>query len=467
MKNSYLQSVLNAIENNAAKQQIGDELESHLLDKRDYYLELGYDEKEAIRRADEDMGDPDDCAVPLNAIHRGKSKGCLRYLIDFLLLSFIVVFSTVYSLQISEYDPMTMPQPPTHNAVLDFISLFSIAAVVFLLAENNRRKDSGTSGLLLLFFVLFLAVPGLTAFLAGDSRFRIVPLFQPAFYVASVIITKGVPGYLDSLFAYQPIEDPDFCFAGAVILYLVLLGWAILQFIGITRQENMKNTRVLQIILKWIRRVAVTVLAAYFLLMSACTAYELININNLYAQQDSNWRELIAASIDVDLNRPIDREAEKLKPLFDESNVIEDDSDKYRDIHFWSKNHNITASLDSHWDDNEKMIEIHNCSVTYHTKRLSGVFDAMEYLANYPIITPDEKQQMMSLDIGTPLEDFMKNDLYLKAYSVDHCNNDEYVGGEIIEFLFDIKDSYEDFYLIFTSPPGRNSFTLANKYSSI
>ena len=465
MKDSYLQSVLNAIENNAAKQQIGDELESHLLDKRDYYLELGYDEEEAIRRADEDMGDPDDCAVPLNAIHRGKSKGCLRYLIEFLLLSFIVVFSTVYSVQISEYDPMTMPQPPTHNAVFDFISLFSIAAVVFLLAENNRRKDSGTSGLLLLFFVLFLAIPGFTAFLAGDPQFRIVPLFQPAFYAASVIITKGVPGYLDSLFAYQPIEDPDFCFAGAVILYLILITWAILQFISITRQENMKSTRVLQIILKWIRRVAVTVLAAYFLFMSACTAYELININNLYAKQDSNWRELIASAIDVDFNLPTEQEAEKLKPLFDESNVIEDDSDKYKDIIFWGKNHNMTASLDSHWDENKKLTK--TCSVTYHTKRLSSVFDAMESLANYPVITPDEKQQMMSLDIGTTLEDFMKNDLYLKAYSVNHGNNNNVDNGEIIEFLFDIKDSNENFYLIFTSPPGRKSFTLANKYTSL
>ena len=86
MTSEYLNAVSKTIGSSTKRAEITEELMSHLCDKRDYHFEHGYDEKEAIRRADEDMGDPDDCAVPLNALHPAGSRTWLISVICILLI---------------------------------------------------------------------------------------------------------------------------------------------------------------------------------------------------------------------------------------------------------------------------------------------------------------------------------------------------------------------------------------------
>lgn len=69
MKNKFLEKVAEQIEDERSRELITAELESHLLDKIDYYVDIGYSREEAEKRATEEMGNPDDPAVPLNFLH--------------------------------------------------------------------------------------------------------------------------------------------------------------------------------------------------------------------------------------------------------------------------------------------------------------------------------------------------------------------------------------------------------------
>ena len=56
MKNKFLEKVAEQIEDERSRELITAELESHLLDKIDYYVDIGYSREEAEKRATEEMG---------------------------------------------------------------------------------------------------------------------------------------------------------------------------------------------------------------------------------------------------------------------------------------------------------------------------------------------------------------------------------------------------------------------------
>ena len=60
MKNKFLEKVAEQIADERSRKLITAELESHLLDKIDYYVDIGYSKEEAEKRATEEMGNPDD-----------------------------------------------------------------------------------------------------------------------------------------------------------------------------------------------------------------------------------------------------------------------------------------------------------------------------------------------------------------------------------------------------------------------
>ena len=70
MTNRFIDKVSEQISDKHSRKLITAELESHLLDKIDYYVDIGYSREEAEKRATEEMGNPDDTAVPLNALHQ-------------------------------------------------------------------------------------------------------------------------------------------------------------------------------------------------------------------------------------------------------------------------------------------------------------------------------------------------------------------------------------------------------------
>ena len=66
MTNGFIEKVAEQISDKHSRKLITAELESHLLDKIDYYVDIGYSKEDAEKRATEEMGNPDDTAVPLS-----------------------------------------------------------------------------------------------------------------------------------------------------------------------------------------------------------------------------------------------------------------------------------------------------------------------------------------------------------------------------------------------------------------
>lgn len=80
MANGFIEKVAEQICDKHSRKLITAELESHLLDKIDYYVDIGYSKEDAEKRATEEMGNPDDTAVPLNALHQNKYRGVFTFI---------------------------------------------------------------------------------------------------------------------------------------------------------------------------------------------------------------------------------------------------------------------------------------------------------------------------------------------------------------------------------------------------
>ena len=91
MENKYVSDVLKLIKNKNAKKSIQAELESHILDKADYYMEIGYSKDDAFKRATEEMGDAEETAVPLNKLNDNPYNAVFN-IISFIALVAIVIF---------------------------------------------------------------------------------------------------------------------------------------------------------------------------------------------------------------------------------------------------------------------------------------------------------------------------------------------------------------------------------------
>ena len=80
MTNRFIDKVSEQISDKHSRKLITAELESHLLDKIDYYVDIGYSKEEAEKRATDEMGNPEDTAVPLNALHNNNYRDLISFI---------------------------------------------------------------------------------------------------------------------------------------------------------------------------------------------------------------------------------------------------------------------------------------------------------------------------------------------------------------------------------------------------
>ncbi len=134
MKNKFIEQVTAQIKNKTARTQIEQELESHILDKIDYYIEIGYPYEEAERRATEEMGNPEDTALPLNALHK-KGKRIFERAI-WIWICIIYFFVSPLS---ADFNYQSDWYVISHSIGVDFLSLAFAAIFVFILIRAQKR----------------------------------------------------------------------------------------------------------------------------------------------------------------------------------------------------------------------------------------------------------------------------------------------------------------------------------------
>ena len=285
VKNDYLSVISKRIKDKNTQKQIYNELEGHIQDKIMYYKELGYSDDEAEKRAVEDMGEPDDAALPLRELHNGAGRNLLIIisLIFFAAVAGVPFFFHKFNYADSYYRAVY------HLITVDFLSVAVVAGYIFFLIKAFKMK----SKLIPLFAAAALLI----------SNFTGMAIFRPAAYSAVKIATSGIGGYFDSIFGYGIFpENMKIPLAvGSYVIFAILLIWSVVQFVSVFMQERLYNTKKLNCFIRIFRR-AVSVLLCLNLIVG--TAGTVIAAVYLPQKRESLHKERLEMINEV-INTPI------------------------------------------------------------------------------------------------------------------------------------------------------------------
>lgn len=295
MKNKFILKACGQISDKAKRRQVSAELESHISDKVDHYLELGYDEEAAHNKAVEDMGDPEEIAAPLNALHKTRIISCVILTAVLVLLNFAVHFYHERMNYGAKYEILVY-----HSVVMDFLSVLFIGTAAALLLVSYRKKNK--------WFALILAAVLMISLLQSigetdEHNNSLLCAFQPAAYAAAKIITSGFTGYYESLFAYGSVQagiSKQYYNVIAVIIFSILILWSVIQFIILRRMERMKNARTASKILRFSGRAFALVLAVNTAVMLIFTSAAVVNLPQSLEAAKAERVKLIEEVINAD-----------------------------------------------------------------------------------------------------------------------------------------------------------------------
>ena len=150
MANGFIEKVAEQISDKHSRKLITAELESHLLDKIDYYVDIGYSKEAAEKRATEEMGNPDDTAVLLNFLHTNIFLSPFTIICACLVTAMFLATVFLKDKFIYRYDTVFY----RHDVLLDFISLAFIITYVVLLILSRKKNNYVIPIIILISFIL-------------------------------------------------------------------------------------------------------------------------------------------------------------------------------------------------------------------------------------------------------------------------------------------------------------------------
>ena len=219
MANSFIDKVSKQIKDKHYRKLITAELESHLLDKIDYYVDIGYSREDAEKRATEEMGNPDDTAVPLNSLHTNILLSPFTIICACLVTAMFLCTVFLQDKYIYRYDTVFY----RHDILLDFISLAFIITYVVLLILSRKKNNYVVPIIILISFILqFVSI-----FFENDNyeicsagHPNLLYFYQPAVFAVVKTVTEGFSAYMQCIFTKVPAQYSDFavsCFAYSLI----------------------------------------------------------------------------------------------------------------------------------------------------------------------------------------------------------------------------------------------------------
>ena len=91
----YLNTVIPKKLSEDKKSEIRAEIECHIYDRADFYMEIGYDEATAFEKAVEQMGEAEPVRAELTAIHQDSS---LKGFLLFCVKSYLMMISNLHKI---------------------------------------------------------------------------------------------------------------------------------------------------------------------------------------------------------------------------------------------------------------------------------------------------------------------------------------------------------------------------------
>lgn len=288
MTEDYIKAVVGRIADKAAAASLKSELESHLADKTEYYIELGYDRETAERRAVEEMGEPDDAGMPLGALHRRREKPLflgLSIAAELAVFLFYIFLNRRFSYAGYYYLGVY------HALAFDLISMGAIILILTILFLARRKKSVGVTLSVVLLLILISGFEVVR--FKGSLSYS---LFQPALYGAITLFREGFGGLCDSVFAYMyiPQSTKDVLEIGSMIIHAVLLALSVSQFFILRRKEKMRPTKIGGKIVDVFCRCCSVILAANLALTAAASAIAAVNLPQKRAETEREKHELIS-----------------------------------------------------------------------------------------------------------------------------------------------------------------------------
>lgn len=126
----YLDGIIPQKISPKTEEEIREEIKSHIYDKADFYIEIGYDEETAIKKAVEQMGEAEDVKAKFSALY--KDSLCKAILLFFGICTWDVAAVTAYLGYMNFVDPVDYELP----SVAFLIPV--LAAIVFLVVYTVK-----------------------------------------------------------------------------------------------------------------------------------------------------------------------------------------------------------------------------------------------------------------------------------------------------------------------------------------
>lgn len=444
MENKFLNRVSELIQNKIARQSITAELESHILDKADYYEEIGYSREVAMQKATEEMGDPDDTAVPLNALHKSSVLKNIGTVLSAILIAFLFFLGNIHCDSFC-YANNNLDCP--HFVKYDFISLAIFAGYVLLLYFARRRKNKLILLIIIDSFAIQVLLTYTTNTLFQESIFvsDVTTLFQPLAYALVMIVTSGFSGYIDSIFSYSfialPPEGTAIYKGIATTLFVFLVVWAIAVYVEISRQEKMKPTKVFRKPLKYSHYIVTVLLSLNFIVMSVGTAVAYSDIDYKINETQTVREHMIDCLLNAEISADYEEQLNYLaKSGYNATQDIRFDLHDTPDSPYvFLYNSNMLRLFSNENDDNYYSVDVRATSSEASIVEKALLCDSAD------------REELSNYGYGTSLDEFIWSRIYSKAYEVQREFNTTDNGGDRVtfDFRFDESTDYEYNFVTF------------------
>ena len=455
MDNKFLNSVASMIQDKKALKLINAELESHILDKIDYYVEIGYSKEEAEKMATEEMGAPEETAVPLNSLH---NKRWYRSRFNIIAIIALIVLVALAVLLSPKYCYVSNLYLIPHFVTMDFISTAIFASYVALLVLAYKKKSKLIALLvaislllqaLLSYFscqqFLFVAKTMSTSMPYIDSFEIVQCLFQPMVYALVTICTKSFSGYIESIFSYQYVlnNSATACYIISVALYIFLILCALTVFAVIYMQEHMISCRKIKKALGISAKAVAAVLALNILVMSVSAVISYSSIDNQIAQSSIERRKMIDYVINADLPKDFDETIEDLRANgFD---VQPENNSNYEEgLYYTYYSYNNQLALFNWYISAE---DIYGEEVINQCNDIVYGITTYNSGDEYALLNQDlyfEKDDFLGFTKGTTLDEFLSSGIYDRAATVQKNESG-------ISFMFMFRPGSEDYNEYYTA----------------
>lgn len=213
----YLNGVIPDKISDTLKYELYAEIESHIYDKAEFYIEIGYDEETAFKKAIDEMGDAESVKQGFNSVYKDSNLIAGICGIGILLCNLIALFTGFPYFLID-----TLSEPSAFVVLLSSLFTSAVLLIIFHARNNKHHNRLFAIGVATAVMVLFAIISN--------------AVYQPVFY--------GI-GYNIACFIYEIngkylIEIPQFLAPYGSFLFLFVI-----IFLCAKRPKKARNLKIL------------------------------------------------------------------------------------------------------------------------------------------------------------------------------------------------------------------------------